>query len=76
MSAVVVIAGGTVECVAEHKSHPGYRSIAWRRSDNYSQPGMEAMSFWVREDAGLKVGDEIRVTVECAAATTRRGAAQ
>lgn len=60
----LTVARGTVTVVAEHATHPGYRSVHWRRSDNYSQPGMEPAPMWVPEDVAPKVGESIRVTVE------------
>lgn len=61
---VIQTAIGRVESVAEHASHPGYRAITWRRTDNYSEAGMQPMPMWVREANAPKVGDTIRVTVE------------
>jgi hypothetical protein len=71
MSATIATAIGVVEVVADHASHPGYRSIRWRRTDQYREPGMEPMPMWVREADGVRVGDEIKVIVECAAALAR-----
>lgn len=64
MSEVILIAQGVVTVVAEHATHPGYRSIHWRRTDNYSKPGMEPAPMWVPEHCAPRVGETIRVTVE------------
>lgn len=66
---------GTVEVVASHASHPGYRSIQWRRTDNYSEPGMQPAPMWLPESFDVQVGDEITVTVELSAALARAGGA-
>lgn len=71
MSNAILTAIGVVEIVSEHASHPGYRAIRWRRTDQYREPCMEPAPMWVRESVGIRVGDEIRVTVECSAALAR-----
>jgi len=69
MSEIIVTAQGVATVVAEHATHPGYRSVHWRRTDNYSKAGMEPAPMWVPEDCAPKVGDAIRVTVELVRAT-------
>lgn len=67
----LLITRGRVTVVAEHATHPGYRSVHWERTDGYREPGMQPAPMWIPESADLKVGDEIRLTVERAAELAR-----
>lgn len=62
---------GKVETVARHASNPGYLSVGWRRTDNYSEAGIQPMPMWVPESFDVQVGDDISVTVEFRAALAR-----
>ncbi len=60
----LLLARGRVTVVAQHATHPGYISVHWERTDGYREPGMQPAPMWLPESAGLRVGDQICVTVE------------
>lgn len=55
---------GKVEVVAEHATHEGFRSVRWRRTGGYSEPGIDPAAMWIPASFGVRVGDSVKVTVE------------